>query len=222
MAEYVSEMFDELRQYLDDTDDSVVSFAIKKQWLNRGIRMMFPRIYQRYAAVPEIDSEAAAFAEDTYTYEFESVPGDGIISAIQTVDPDTDVPVRLNVEDYEVIPGTTLYVQFTPTITTYYDLQEIRVIGAIPITPIAAANYTAAQSEVWTGPAGTLGIPVYYAMSMAAAIPLDDRLKYDQASVVMQQGAASPSDIMSASVFWLDKFNFETDQQMMPTPASRY
>lgn len=219
---YVSDMVDEFRMYMQEDDtDELIPLPRKIALLNAGIRRMFPRLYTFYARIPDLESGPAAFVEGTYEYELVGMDPAAKISQIQAID-ENDIYIDLDVDDVRAVPSTPKSLRFSPAIASQYDGQPFYVIGAVPISPIVGPDYNDLEVEEWTGPADTLGIPVLYAMAMASSVYLDNRLKYDRASVVMQQGAASPTDIMTAATFWTDRFEKACDDLALPTPQARF
>lgn len=221
MTVYLSEMVDQLRDLLEDPADSQVSFLRKRYFLNAGQRAMWPRVYQ------VVQDATLTFTDDQYEYTIPAaVRGGRIFQLEKSLASDTDRFYPFDIDDYQIQRTTTtgadkIILNWDPG-SVYGDTGVIRITAALPLTPFAAADYSAAGSEAYTGPDHTLEGPVLYAMSRIAAIPLDDRMDYGRISVQAQNRAASPQEHLAVSAYWLDEFERRVEEWNMPLPASRY
>jgi hypothetical protein len=98
---------------------------------------------------------------------------------------------------------------------------RFRITTADRLVPFVAADYAAAGTETYTGPLGTEELPVLYAMGLATARPLDNRMNYDRMATMQQGGAIGPNDIMQVSQFWLAQFEMLLERMAMPWPVAR-
>ena len=98
---------------------------------------------------------------------------------------------------------------------------KLRITTADRVTPFVAANYTASQTVLFTGPAGTEELPILYAMGLATARALDDRMDYQRYAVTQQNSPVQPNDIMQVSQFWFAQFELLLDRLQMPFPPAR-
>jgi hypothetical protein len=72
---------------------------------------------------------------------------------------------------------------------------------------------------VYTGPDGTEELPVLYAMGLATARALDDRMDYQRYSVANQVPNVESTDIMTVSQFWFAQFELLLDRFQIPLPT---
>lgn len=210
---FVSELFDQMRDLLNDASDTQVPFATKKLYLNRGIARMWPRIFSvRTATITFLADTTelaltAAIAEGLIlSVEREVVAGEGWWIPYEAYD------IRAGDEDLAGV--ITLPYNSGPG----FDLR-IKYVAAVPL--IAAASYTAAQSETWTGPDRAMGLPVLYAMGMAVARKLDDRQDTSRYSTTQALNGVTDQDIMGASQMWFGQFEAELAELERPLPISK-
>lgn len=215
MATYSGDMIDDLRDRLNDVGDSQVPFATKLRFLNRGQAAMFPKIFKM------VQDNTLAIAASTFEYIFPTGVGTG---KVLTVEIETGAASNRYVPlgRYDVIPSLTapklvLLDSTLPSAAT----AKFRITTADRLTPFAAANYTASQSEVYTGMVGTEELPVLYAMGLATARALDDRMDYTRYSATQVNGGVDPNDIMQVSQFWFAQFELLLDRLQMPMPPTR-
>jgi len=219
VAVYEDELIDQLRDLLQDDTDTQVSFDKKQRYLNKGMRAMWPRIFQ-------ITSDSTTqFVDNQYEYTIPAAVRNGryiLFEKSEAADDDFFYP--MDYEDYKVLPQTAgadkIILGFDPGST--WEDGYIRVTAAVPLTPFAGANYAGAASELYTGPDYTSEGPVLYAMSRLANFPLDDRMDYGRYSVQAQNRAASPQEHLAVSAYWLDEFERRLDEWKMALPSARY
>lgn len=212
---FSSEMIDDLRDRLNDVADTQVPFATKVRFLNRGQAAMFPRIFK------VVRDSTLVLATDTFEYTLPSTVGTG---KVLTVEMESGVSSGryTPLSRYDIIPSLTV-----PTLVLLDNSlpaaagSKIRITTADRLTPFTAATYGAAGSEVYAGPAGTEELPVLYAMGLATARALDDRMDYTRYSATQVNGAVDPNDIMQVSQFWFAQFELLLDRLQMPFPVSR-
>jgi hypothetical protein len=208
------EMIDDLRDRLNDIADTQVPFPTKLRFLNRGQAAMYPRIYRI------VRDSSLALVAGTYEYVLPAGVGTGKVLTVETeTDVTTDRYTHLN--RYDLIPGVA-----TPTLVLL-DAQLpspagscLRITSADRMTPFVAATYAASQSVVYTGPAGTEELPILYAMGLATARVLDDRMDYTRYSATQVNGTVDPNDIMQVSQFWFAQFELLLDRLQMPFPVT--
>jgi hypothetical protein len=219
MTVYHSEQLDQIRDLLVDPTDTQVTFDMKVHYLNQGMRAMWPRVYQ------VVTDGTTQFVDDTYEYTVPAAVRSGhYVQLEKSKADDDDYFYKMDYEDYRILPkaggADTLILGFDPG--SVWEDGYVRITAAVPLTAYTAANYTAAQSEAYTGPDYTAEAPVLYAMSRIMAIPLDKRMGYEQYSLQRGNGAASPQEILAASAYWLDEFERRLDEWKMPLPVGRY
>jgi hypothetical protein len=192
---------------------------MKLHYLNMGMRAMYPRVFR--IATDSTDQ----WVDDTYYYTLPSAVRGGHLFLVEksTAD-DDDYFVPMDFDEYDIIPGANgadvLSITWDPG--SVYEDGYIKYHTALPATPFAAADYTAAQAEVYTYPDFTVEGPALYAMSRIMAVPLDRRMDYTRMSVQNQNRAASPQEIVSVSAYWLDEFERRVDEWRMALPQGRY
>lgn len=211
---FVSQLFDQLRDILNDPTDTQVSFATKKLYLNLGISRLWPRAWQ-------LDEQSIALVEGQYEYALTVAVAKGhVVSVEYLVAGDSEDAIRLN--SYDIIPGDEDEAgYFRLNTPPGPDGDTIRLKVALPIPQIAAADYTAAQSEVWTGPDRAMGLPVLYALGMIAARRLDDRQDHTRYSTTQALNGVTDNDVMTASAMWFGQFAEELADIEMPLPIAK-
>lgn len=212
---FSSEMIDDLRDRLNDVADTQVPFATKLRFLNRGQAAMFPKIFK-------MNQDATLVLSSTvFEYVYPSGVGTG---KTLTVEVETGAASARFVPlwRYDVIPSLTApkLVLLDPTIPSAVGA-KLRITTADRMTPFVAANYAAAGSEVYSGPVGTEELPVLYAMGLATARGLDDRMDFTRYSANMVNNTTDSSDIMQVSQFWFAQFELLLDRLQMVMPPAR-
>lgn len=210
---FVSEMFDQLRDLLNDASDTQVPFATKKLYINRGIHRLWPRVHRLVTATVTYASAEASAEEIT------GIADGKVLSVEYSSDGDADNYVRES--GYDILPSdedlaSYFYPAFTPAAGSSF-----RIIYAAPIPTISAASYAAAQAESWTGPDRAMNLPVLYAMALIAARRIDDRQDHTRYSTTQAQNGVTDTDIMQSSQFWMGQFELELTEQELVLPVSR-
>jgi hypothetical protein len=219
LAVYHSEQIDQLRDLLQDAGDTQVTFALKKHYLNQGMRAMWPRVYQ------VISDSTTQFVDDQYEYTVPATVRGGryILFEKSTAD-DDDYFYPMDYSDYKILPqaggADKIILGFDPN--SKWEDGYLRITSAQPLTAYTAASYVAAGSEAYSGPDYTSEGPVLYAMSRISAIPLDERVDYGRLSVQAQNRAASPGELITVAAYWLDEFERRLEEWRMALPGSRY
>lgn len=212
---FSSDMIDDLRDRLNDVADTQVPFATKVRFLNRGQSAMFPRVFKM------VRDSTLVLATNTFEYTFPAGVGTGKVLTVE-VETGSATARFTPLTRYDIIPSLT-----TPTLVLLDTSlpaatgAKLRIVTADRMTAFAAANYAASQSEVYSGPIGTEELPVLYAMGLATARALDDRMDYTRYSATQVNGAVDPNDIMQVSQFWFAQFELILDRLQMPFPVSR-
>jgi len=212
---FVSEMFDQLRDMLNDSTDTQVSFANKKLWLNRGIRRMWPSVYRI------VVDTSLSVVDETYDYVLPAAIANGIITAVEIETGNGD-DRYLRLEDYDIIEGDedqAGVIRFSAYLPEAGSIIRIRYAARVPT--IVAASYAAAQSESWTGPDDAMDLPVLYAMAMIAGRKVDDRQDHTRYSTLQALNGVSDQDIMAVYQMWMGQFELELDQRSRPLPIVR-
>jgi hypothetical protein len=215
MATYAGDMIDDLRDRLNDVADTQVPFATKLRFLNRGQAAMFPKVFKM------VQDATLTIASSTYEYTFPAGVGTG---KVLTVEVETAAASNRYVplSRYDIIPSLTApKLVLLDTALPGAVGSKIRITTADRLTPFVSANYTASQSEAFSGPAGVEELPVLYAMGLATARVLDDRMDYTRYSATQVNGAVDPNDIMQVSQFWFAQFELLLDRLQMPMPVTR-
>lgn len=212
-----ADMIDEVRELLNDVADSQVTFPTKLRYLNRGLKAMWPKVYRI------VSTTSAVLAENVEEY---SVPAGNSSGLLLSVELETELASGFyrRVDSYDIVPGAggataTIRIGFRPLLADVG--RKFRIISAERITLLAAANYSAAGSENYTGPAGTEGLPVLYAMYMATSRVLDDRIDYTRLSTTQGQNGIDQESIMGVSQLWYAQFEQELDRVDLPFPIAR-
>lgn len=219
MAVYHAAQIDQLRDLLVDPTDTQVSFAMKRHYLNAGMRAMYPRVFRI------VTDATDQWEDDVYYYTLPSAVQGGhlfLVEASKASDDDYFRPLDFN--EYDIIPGPAgadvLSITWDPGNT--YEDGYIRYHSAMPAVPYVAADYDSAGSELYTYPDYTAEGPVLYAMSRIMAVPLDRRMDYTRHSVQNMNRAATPQEIVSVSAYWLDEFERRVEEWRMALPQARY
>lgn len=211
---FVSEMFDQLRDLLDDADDSQISFATKKIWLNRGIARLWPKI-GRF-----VSDTSLAVVEDQYEYAIPAGFADGMLLSVEVETETADEFDRL--DRYDIISGdedlgSKLYLLAPLPVED----RVLRLRYYAPLSLIAATTYAASQSETWVGPDRALGLPVLYAMGMAVARKIDNRQDTNRYSTTQALNGVTDQDMMAASQMWFGQFELELANMERLLPPAR-
>lgn len=209
---FVSEMIDQLRDLLDDDDDSQVAFATKRLYLNRGIIRLWPRIYR-------IREVTLSMTAGEYEYTLTDLGEGQVLSAEYSHD--SDVENYRTMMRYRITPSdedhtATLYLGFNPD-----DGAEVRIKWIAAVPAITAASYAAAEAEVWTGPDRAIGLPVLYAMGMITARKLDNRQDHTRMSTTQALNGVTDQDIMGAAQMWFGQFEAELAELERPLPIAK-
>ena len=212
---FVSELFDQLRDILNDTGDTQVPFATKKLYLNRAIAQLWPSVWR-------LATTTITIVTGTYDYSLPVAAADGHIIAVELEQVDGSFR---RFDDYDIIAGDEdLAGVFRLTVSPDgVDLlgYDIRIRYAAPVSFIAAASYAAAGSEVWTGPDRAMGLPPLYAAAMCAMRKIDDRQDTNRYSTTQAQNGVTDQDMMSAGQLWMGQFELELAKFDRPLPIAR-
>jgi hypothetical protein len=220
MTVYNSEMVDQLRDLLDDSSDTQMSYLRKRHYLNAGMRAMWPRIHRIATDI------TTTFTDDDYEYTIPAaVRGGRMLTIEKSKSDDTDFFYMMDYDDYEIKHGVgganIIVLKFDPG-DIWGATGIMRFTAALPLTDFSAATYATAGSEAYTGPDYSAEGPVLYAMSRITIIPLDQRMDFGRLSVQQQNRAATPGEHLAVSAYWLDEFERRVDEWRMPLPVARY
>ena len=211
----MSDMIDDLRDRLNDVADTQVPLPTKIRFLNRGQAAMYPKIFRL------VRDSTLLLINAQFEYTMPAGVGTGKLLTVE-VESGSGTNRYTPMNRYEVIPSLT-----APTLVIMDTGlpsaagAKIRITTADRMTPFVSTTYVQAQSESYTGPAGTEELPVLYAMGLSTARALDDRMDYTRYSVTQQAGAVDPNDIMQVSQFWFAQFELLLDRLQLPFPVSR-
>lgn len=203
------DLIDDLADRLNDVGHAQVPLATKTRFLNRGMAAMFPKIFRT------VRDASVVLATDTFEYPLPATVQKGKLLMLEyETGPTTNRYVRFH--RYDIVPSV------TDPILVLLDNQlpaaagsAIRLTAAMPMTP-----FTSNMADVYNGPDGTDELPVLYAMGLAAARQLDDRIDHQRYSVTNQVNGVEASDIMTASQFWFAQFELLLDRFALPVPAA--
>lgn len=212
---FVSELFDQLRDLLNDASDNQVSYANKKLWLNRGIQMLWPGVYR------VVVDTSITVVDQVWDYTLPAAVADGMILSVEA---ETEVGSNrfVRYEDYDIIDGDEDQAgvfRFSGVLPL--EGIDLRIRYAAPIPIISAANYAAAGSETWSGPDRARHVPVFYAAAMIAARKIDDRQDHTRYTTTDALNGVTDQDIMSAFQMWMGQFELELDKLSRPHPIVR-
>lgn len=210
-----ADMVDDLRDRLNDAGDTQVPFATKIRFLNRGIAAMYPKVFK------VVRDTTLVIVDDQFEYNFPAGVGTGKVLTVEIETSSTsDRFTPMN--RYDIIPSLTapVLVLLDPALPAEAD-SRIRITTADRVDPYVAASYVASQSVTYTGPAGTEELPVLYAMGLATARVLDDRMDYTRYSATQVNNGVDPNDIMQVSQFWFAQFELLLDRLQQPFPIAR-
>lgn len=209
------DMIDDLRDRLNDAGDTQVPFSTKLRFLNRGQAAMFPRVFKM------VRDLTLVLQADVYEYTFPAGVGTDKVLTVE-VETTASSSRYVPLSRYDIIPSLTVPTLVLLDVALPAPVgSSIRITTADRLDPFVAANYTASQAVVYTGPDGTEELPVLYAMGLATARALDDRMDYTRYSATQVNGAVDPNDIMQVSQFWFAQFELLLDRLQMPFPVSR-
>lgn len=209
----VSEMFDQLRDLISDQADAQVTFANKKLYLNRGIARMWPIIRGQN----ESEDIILVAGQTDYPYDWTDRLLTSVEISSEVGGSDFNRFVQYDIVTDDFSGSGVLRVRLSTASTGY----TIRLRTLTPISPISAADYTAAQSEDWSGDTRSIGLPVLYAMGMIAARKLDDRQDTTRYSTTVAMNGVTDTGIMTASNFWFGQFEAELLAMERPLPIAR-
>jgi len=209
-----AEMADDLRDRLNDVGDTQVSFPTKLRFLNRGQAAMYPKIFRL------VRDSTLVVLDDEFEYTFPAGVGTGKVISVE-VETDAGSYRYQPLQRYDVIPSITAPILSLIDLDTPPVGAHFRITTADRLVPFVAVDYSASAAVSYTGPAGTEELPVLYAMSLATARPLDDKMVYDRMAATQQGGAIGPNDIMQVSQFWMAQFEMLLERMAMPLPVAR-
>ena len=211
---FVSELFDQLRDLLNDPTDTQVSFATKKLYLNNGINRLWPRVYK-------IASTTVTVLTQQYDYTLPVGAADGLVLSVEL----ENLYGYTRFVDYDIMDGdedATGIIRLTRSPNDSELLgNDIRIKYAAPIAQIVATSYANAGSETWVGPDRARHLPVLYAMSMIAARRIDDRQDLNRYSTTQAMNGVTDNDIMQTSAYWMGQFESELADMERVLPIAR-
>ena len=212
---FVSELFDTMRDLLNDPTDTQVTFALKKLYLNRGIARLWPHVWR------VVENTSVTVVDGVYDYSVAVAVMDGMVLSVE-LETGNATGYYERFDGYDIIQGDEDQAGvFRFTVGLPAVGSRVRIRYAAPPSLITAANYAAAGSEAWTGPDRAMGIPVYYAMSLSAARKVDDRQDALTYNTVVAENGVQDSDIMAASQMWMGQFELELAEFDRPMPIAR-
>lgn len=211
---FVSDLFDQLRDILNDASDTQVPFATKKLYLNRGIARLWPRVWL-------LDEQGITLVAGQREYNLSIAVAKGHVVSVEYL-PEGEADDAFRFTDYDIIPGDEDelgYFRLPVAPSSSSDLIRLKV--ALPVPQIVAASYAAAQSEMWAGPDRAMGLPVLYALGLIAARRLDDRQDHTRYSTTQALNGVTDNDVMTASAMWFGQFAEELADIEMPLPIAK-
>lgn len=210
---FVSEIFDQVRDLLNDATDTQLSFATKKLYVNRAISLMWPRVFR-------VSSVTVPLSAGVYEYSLDVSVSDGFILSVEINLP-TDDTVWRRYDGYDVLPGDEDVASVVRITDNPTDDMSLRIKYAQPVPQITAASYVAAQSEAWVGPDRAIHVPVAYVMAMASIRKLDDRQDTTRYSTTQATNGVTDQDLMAAYQSWMGQFELELDNLSRVLPPAR-
>lgn len=210
---FVSDMFDQLRDLLNDASDTQVPFVTKKLYLNRALYRLWPGIYR-------VVSTTINLVQGTYDYSLAAAVMDGNILSVEVSTESAGSEFK-RYDAYDILPGDEDLAGVFRVVVHPGDGYIIRIKYAAPVPQIAAANYTAAQSETWTGPDRAIGLAPLYAMGHLVMRKLDDRQDTNRYSTTQALNGVTDQDIMAAGQTWFAQFELELEAMSRPMPPAR-
>lgn len=212
---FVSEIFDQVRDLLNDSGDTQVTFAQKKLYVNNGIRRMWPHCYR------VVTDLTVVLVANTFEY---NLPADLANGDLLSVFVETDIAsgqyVRLSYFEIYELSNTNKVIWFPNNTLPSPAGSRVRLNWAEPISLVAAATYVAAQAETWNGREDQIQLPAYYAAALIAARKIDDRQDTSRYSTTQAFNGVTDSDLMEASQMWMGQFELELAQQGRPFPPA--
>lgn len=208
---YVSTLFDQLRDLLNDPADTQVAFLTKRLYLNRGIAALWPRIWR-------VASEQIALVQDQVEYDVATSVSGGKIVSVEVSTKDGDGWQRLAY--YDLLPGDEdQQAKFVlPWMPDGGQLVRVRYVTPVPL--ISASTYTAAGSETWVGPDEVIGLPALHAMGMLSIRRLEDYLDANRQRPANEHPDTKETWMLSSSRFWLDQYEAQVDALARPLPVA--
>jgi hypothetical protein len=175
---------------------------------------MWPRIYK------VVRDSTLALIGNQFEYTLPAGIGTG---KILTVEVETAVASAryAPLVHYDIIPSLTaptlvILDQALPSVAG----AKLRVTTADRMDPFVAATYAASQAVIYSGPTGSEELPVLYAMGLATARILDDRMDYTRYSATQVNNNVDSNDIMQVSQFWFAQFELLLDRLQMTYPVT--
>lgn len=204
------DLIDDLADRLNDAAHSQVTLARKQHYLNLGIRATWPSLYTTAR-----DSTLTVVAGQT---EYNVPASVGSNTRIFRVEVESGVATNYytGLTNYEVIPDITSPILALTTPISLTAGARFRITAAKRIPDLV--NTT----DVYLGPAGTEELPVLYAMGVAMARRVDDRVDYKRMSTTQGSNSVETGDLMDASQFWFAQFEILLDRFAMPMPVSDF
>jgi hypothetical protein len=201
------DLINDLRGRLNDADDSQVTLADKKLYLNYGIRATWPRLYKT--------ARDTTLEYDTETVDYDIPAAVGSHSLVVKVEVETDVASNryVDLEDYDVVPDVTDPILSIGPVGRFTDGARIRITAAVPLATLSA------DADEYDGPPVTTELPVLYAMGLCAQRRLDDRIDHRRFATMQNANGVSTADVMEVSNFWFSQFEILLDRMQMPLPA---
>jgi hypothetical protein len=203
-------LWTDLRLRLNDPNDTQFTKAQKMAMLNSGMAAMWPRIYR------VVRDSTLALIADTFEYEIPTTYDGGKLLQVEVETANLSGRYGRSVPYWYQFHPTAPYIQFDQVDIPREAGSKIRLTMAMPLTPFTESTN---GTETYTGPAGTEELPVLYAMGIAAAVPLDDRLDHNKYSTVNVLGNPQPVDMMTASQFWFAQFELMLERWALPMPV---
>jgi hypothetical protein len=201
------ELQSDLTDRLNDAGHTQIPLATKKLYLNHGIAATWPRLY---ITARDVTLVYAALQTD---YNIPAAVGSNSKILRVEIETGTATGVYNELIDYDVVPGLADPILSLQATGRYTVGSRIRITAAKRIAALSG------DSDVYGGPAGSDELPVLYAMGIAIARRLDDRMDHRRYSTTAGINQVNAADIMEASQFWFAQYELLLDRMALPLPA---
>lgn len=204
----LTNMLDDLRDLLDDSNDTKYSAATKTRWINHGQNAMWPYIYQ------VVRDDSLAMASGTMEYTIPSEVGyESVLIGVE-VETTSGEFVKLDGRQYDVVPHLTdQLLIFRGSSIPGVDTGSIRITAALPLTELSIGT------DVYSGPKVTSELPIMYAMHKAMARDIESRLQWYRFSTTQGLNQTSSDDFIMSSAKWMELFQAGLERLRMPAPG---
>ena len=207
----LQDLLDDLNGRLGDADnDAGAGEATKIRWINRGISAMWPRIYRT------AQDATLQVATDTYEYAVPAAVGDeGEIYRVELEDPNAAGTRYIELDNYDIVPMVEdQVIQLPSWVIRDWVGAHIRITAAKPLSELATVGSTFDGRRIHEE------LPVWYALGLALANPIEDRTDYTRYATIDGRNGVDINELMGTSQFAFAQFELLLDRMQMPWPTS--